>query len=140
MKQDKSETKNFICLQCGNCCRWAGFRYVLKEDKDRWLKEGRKDILKYVGEKTVGDCGEDAYTFTAYPVISDIKKGLDRKPCVFLKKKDKKYECSIHDTKPIVCREYPNDSLCVYHCNGLRKMIDEEQLDARVLIKQLMDL
>jgi len=135
----KKREDGFECLQCGNCCRWAGFDYIEIEDRERWINEGRKDILKYVGNKITKDnSGEDCYVFTAYSYIPDIRQGIDREPCVFLRKNDGgKYECSIHDTKPTACKKFPRIFFYHPYCNGIRKILGEGFIDAKQLIKEL---
>lgn len=130
----------FICQQCGNCCRWMGFDHITVEDRERWIKEGRDDILKYVGNKCKDEEGNDAYTFTAYPIIENIRDAYKRRPCVFLTKDKRKYKCCINDTKPTICKTFPTSMDVAHYCNGLRKMFGEKPVDANELIKILCRL
>jgi len=139
----------FICQQCGNCCRWMGFNHITFEDRARWIKEGREDILKYVGKKCKGENGEDAYTWTAYPIIEKMRDAYKRKPCVFLTKDNGRYKCKIHETKPTVCKTFPaslgsaegtitvdpdETTYVPPYCNGIRKIYGVEMLDADEII------
>lgn len=92
------------CQQCGKCCIEfvSGFS-ATENDIIRWRQEKRDDILEYVyfmdENETYGDLffnprtGEEIYT-----------------RCPFLRKIRNKnqYVCRIHETKPEVCRNYPN--------------------------------
>ncbi len=89
------------CLQCGKCCMQAqNLLYATKEDMERWEKEGRNDILKLArpeykhGEIVVAD------------IWIDPKTGLNFFVCPWLKRKGDKRTCSIHKTKPRICRDY----------------------------------
>jgi Fe-S-cluster containining protein len=65
-----------------------------KEDYDRWVAEGRWDILQWCD-----------------PVLYDLWFGLDgeeKTRCPFVRKDRNKptYHCMIYDTRPQVCRNY----------------------------------
>jgi len=91
----------FECLTCGRCCKrteWItniDLRLVW-EDIERWRKEGRDDILKYV------------YVYEGLGGDFFDKKTFKRfSKCPFLKKEGKIYSCSIHETKPRGCKLFP---------------------------------
>ena len=91
----------FECLRCGRCCKrtkWVtdiDLRLVW-EDIERWRREGRDDILKYV------------YVFEGWGGDFFDKKTFKRfSKCPFLKKEGRLYSCSIHETKPRGCKLFP---------------------------------
>lgn len=95
---------NFECRQCGRCCRQLDYRFELtKSDYQLWQRLGRTDILEWVGAfRRNGRIAAYAIWVTPgtrnyAPVCPWLKNiaGTDR------------WECSIHDVKPEVCREYP---------------------------------
>lgn len=88
------------CTRCGKCCLKKDYMLSLSataKDVVRWRKEGRDDILRYVDHVNMG----------FYDLWFDNGKELDR--CPFLRK-DRgaaSYRCTIHNTRPEVCRSYP---------------------------------
>jgi Fe-S-cluster containining protein len=78
-----------LCASChpDRCC--TRFLWVSREDVERWKAEGRGDILAHIRERVLEGR-------TIFEVISPGKG------CVFLKEG----WCSIHETKPIVCRSF----------------------------------
>jgi Fe-S-cluster containining protein len=78
-----------LCASChpDRCC--TRFLWVSYEDVCRWRSEGREDILAHIRERVFEGR-------TIYEVRSPGKS------CVFLRDG----WCSIHDTKPIVCRDF----------------------------------
>jgi Fe-S-cluster containining protein len=105
-----------VCIQCGWCCRqYRGFHWAKVPDLLRWYAEGRRDILRYVAAGrnpdgkilTAADLGpaglagmEPAKGWT------DPATGRPIGDCPFLRDAgDGRFLCSIHPTKPAVCRE-----------------------------------
>lgn len=83
------------CLSCGICCeQFGGHLHASARDLQRWQEQGREDLLSRVNR--LGWIWVDPET----------KHLLD--PCPFLKTiaPDRKI-CSINDTKPDICRDYP---------------------------------
>lgn len=78
-----------LCASChpDRCC--TRFLWVSLEDVNRWKSEGRADILEHIRERVLEGR-------TIYEVRSPGRS------CVFLRDG----WCSIHDTKPIVCRNF----------------------------------
>lgn len=79
------------CTLCGKCCTNEDFMErigISAPDTDRWKSEGRNDILAKV---------------------SIYSGWVDPGPCPFLADADAKGRriCSIHETRPLTCREYP---------------------------------
>ncbi len=86
---DDSLSIESLCASChpDKCC--TRFLRVPREDMDRWNAEGREDILAHIQERVLE--GRLIYE------VSSPGKG-----CVFLKD----CWCSIHETRPIVCRNF----------------------------------
>lgn len=72
---------------------------IFKEDVERWINESRNDILEKL--KFAGD--------EKQPIIEAWFNPKTRREyiyCPFLKKKGSDWSCSIHKTKPKMCRDY----------------------------------
>jgi len=95
----------FNCKQCGHCClNLNAFATCASEvDVQRWMREGRNDILEWVEPVALGD------VVVAYDIWMDPKTGEDVSCCPWLLKlpNSDKYICRIHDVKPELCRDYP---------------------------------
>lgn len=78
-----------LCAAChpDKCC--TRFLRVAREDVERWKAEGREDILAHIRERVVEG-----------RTIWEVKS--PGKGCYFLQDG----WCSIHETKPIVCRNF----------------------------------
>lgn len=110
--------KDFNCKQCGGCCLRLGFEIQITEnDICRWEKQGREDILDRI----------DIYFFKSL-VVGDAwfhprtTKEVDR--CPWLKRpQNKKYICTIQNTKPEACKEFPKSKGHAeeYNCPGFKK-------------------
>lgn len=85
------------CNGCGKCCTNEYFMGTLtasSEDINRWTREGRDDILRFVksGDLWIDDNGREYFR------------------CPFVRKNRGKstYRCTIYETRPEVCRNYPS--------------------------------
>jgi Flp pilus assembly protein TadD/Fe-S-cluster containining protein len=115
-KQWKIIYDKFSCEMCGRCCK--GTKWALNldtrliwEDVERWRRQKRHDILRYVlvFESLGGD-------------LLDLENKKFLSICPFIEKKaNKKYVCSIHETKPFACKVTPfyfhNQGVCE-NCKG----------------------
>jgi Fe-S-cluster containining protein len=101
------------CTGCGKCCtnaRFMGSLFATGKDVKRWRREGRDDILRYAA--VLGPASNPHADLWIDP-----KTGDSRQRCPFVLKVPgtKRYTCTIHDTRPQVCRNYepwsgdPND-------------------------------
>lgn len=83
------------CLSCGVCCEMYGHTiHACAEDLERWRREGRDDLLARVGPD--GEVGVD-------PATGERPEG-----CLYLVRRGTyAAHCGIHETKPLMCREYP---------------------------------
>ncbi|OIQ63228.1 flagellin N-methylase [mine drainage metagenome] len=92
------------CTRCGKCCTNASYMLTLfatPNDILRWRREGRSDILRYAPVfQEIGSAD----------LWIDPVSGNELSRCPFLKRSrgaGGKYLCSIHETRPDVCRGYP---------------------------------
>jgi Fe-S-cluster containining protein len=145
----------FRCLRCGRCWIEAGpTLHVAQNDVERWKAERRKDILSklwlnqlvcrecdiewppWEGKKCP-ECGKhptDAVYYWLDPrsPMTVFSQLLANPRCPFLRKVRKKdeYLCIIHETKPDICRDFPeleeskvtdNEEECIeWGCKGYR--------------------
>ena len=89
--------KKFNCTQCGACCKQMTI-CITHSDIMRWVEQKRYDILKETVFARGAPQGDGFYF--EHTVIAP------KQPCIFLKDD----LCSIHDTKPVCCKDAP-DSL-----------------------------
>ena len=83
------------CRVCGTCCELFGHAVRASAmDRERWEEEGRADILVWLSEDGV--------------MTVNRVTGRDASPCPFLERSaSDRAICSINDTKPAFCRNYP---------------------------------
>lgn len=129
------EKKNQICQQCGQCCsQCAGTIFACSDDIIRWIQTDRFDILKHFkyvdahkyvwGDKLWSEYHSLPVNILQKEIVScaDLltPSHNEYKVCPFRKKqKDGKYKCSIHATKPDVCKEFtPWESGWAIDCDG----------------------
>ncbi len=96
---DKTKPK-FECQRCGTCCRRFSWLTAYTKDIERWVDEGREDILQYA----------DMYITGAADLWFHPETGEELPRCPFLRKVRNKrvYECGIYDTRPMMCRGFPH--------------------------------
>ena len=85
------------CFMCGECC--INTLMMTKfSDIIRWIFQGRFDILKHASLPNLKGYGY---------LKKEMSNGELSKYCYFaVKRNSNKYFCSIHRTKPIVCKEF----------------------------------
>lgn len=89
--------KEFICQQCGKCCREVTIN-IAASDIRRWLHERRTDILREISfinnypRKGTG----------GFYIAATAK--APKEPCPFLVDN----LCGIHETKPKACEDFPH--------------------------------
>lgn len=88
------------CIGCGNCCRERAISITFS-DILRWSDEKRNDILNEVYYMdNYPSKGQGGFYFEkSIPKKEDMKRH-----CSFLTDENK---CSIHDTKPMSCKDAP---------------------------------
>jgi Fe-S-cluster containining protein len=100
----QSGMDDFVCLQCGRCCRKLTYKDgCTVADYRRWVELGRTDILAWVG--TVKQDGVVAAC--RIWMVPGTNRYADS--CPWLKRGDNptRYICTIHDVRPTICRQYP---------------------------------
>ena len=116
------------CTQCGRCCTNSDFMGSLTasgDDVKRWRREGRDDILSWVqvlaGENNpFGDLWISPRT------------GNEAQRCPFVRKirGQERYTCTIYETRPETCQQYP---MAVDHMKTVRcEMLEPGDTDADV--------
>ncbi len=98
------------CARCGVCCEKMGGAVIVgRADVERWLRERRADILKYVDHALDATGGLARFDPQLW---MDPAEGpgfhLDRCPhlaCTW----DEGFRCRIHDTRPFPCRDFEFD-------------------------------
>ena len=105
----------FECQQCGECCHHMGQVHTILEIR------GEFEFLvnnQYTGEKTVVIVDQDKH-----PLFAD-KSIFQEQPeaCPFLRYKteDRKAYCTVHFTRPEICRDYGCWRLLILNARGSR--------------------
>jgi hypothetical protein len=91
-----SDTSNFKCLRCGDCCKWHGYVRLSEAEADRIAIRLGMDIVDFIGTMTV--ITEDRRSLS-----------LDENPdgtCIFFL--DNPPRCKIYDVRPAQCRNFPH--------------------------------
>ena len=102
------EERKVDCKRCGKCCHADMIAYATEEDISRWRREKRDDILSSLESEEriwVGD----------RILYRDGSGHLER--CSFLRIEEGLATCTIHETRPRICRDYEAGSslLCPLH-------------------------
>jgi Fe-S-cluster containining protein len=105
----------FECQQCGECCHHMGQVHDIKETHNdfKFLVNNQ-----YTNEKTVVIVDQDKHH-----LIADKSIFLELpEACPFLRyyPKDKKAYCTVHLTRPEICRDYGCWRLLILNSRGLR--------------------
>jgi Fe-S-cluster containining protein len=110
MKEGQME---FECRRCGKCCKesWE-ISADFQNDIVRWIREKRFDILghvvlnpKYILEPKRFNCEPQWIIDCGHVLFGDVGN-----KCPFLKEAvgELPASCSIHETRPRVCRRFPH--------------------------------
>jgi len=105
----------FECQQCGECCHHMGQVHTIQEIR------GPSEFLinnQYTGEKTVVIVDQDKRS-----LFADRNIFLEHpEACPFLRyhPKDRKAFCTVHLTRPEICRDYGCWRLLILNYRGLR--------------------
>ncbi|MDI6896720.1 YkgJ family cysteine cluster protein [Methanocella conradii] len=125
----------FRCLRCGECCSVVRYITVCHEDVKRWAFQGRLDILDSLAIderrtpllalkkdeikaakaeawallESLGICSLKVYRLLYVTRLLECAVYVKRSngACVFLEEKGDMAACSVHDTKPLVCKKFP---------------------------------
>lgn len=119
------------CIGCGNCCRERAIDITFS-DILRWKNEKRWDILKevfYIDNYPIK--GQGNFYFE-----KSIKKKEDmQRYCPFLTDENK---CSIHNTKPSVCKDAPFGYTEFKECPVFKK--SSKKVVRKIIKKQIKDM
>jgi Fe-S-cluster containining protein len=116
----ETDMEHFDCIQCGRCCSNLGYPKEIDEsDVARWCRDGRDDILCWVGLKKPGKKGF-SYRIWITPGTNQpaaICPWLEKQPGTH------RYRCRIHEVKPEICRQYPGSRkhAIMTGCRGFEK-------------------
>ncbi|MFZ3077839.1 MAG: YkgJ family cysteine cluster protein [Candidatus Aenigmatarchaeota archaeon] len=99
------------CSRCGECCKSLSEIVIYEEDIGRWKEEGRIDILKHFLLSKTKKPNEYLADF-----VED--NGNETCSCPFLKEKRNIAECSIYNTRPVICRENPEIDVDICNKNA----------------------
>ena len=98
------------CMRCGKCCLTDLIAYVTEEDRNRWTRDGRTDIL-HILEKEHGMWAGDR--------LVSRDDGRLLQGCPFFIWDGALGTCAIYETRPRVCKDYvPGSSEFCPHYNG----------------------
>ncbi len=78
--------------------------YATPSDIQRWVEEGRSDILRYVLVYAYYDVFLGEVVEGGEVWFDEHGNKLEK--CPFIEERDGKIFCKIHETKPEQCREY----------------------------------
>ena len=88
------------CRRCGTCClaNMAAFSGTISDDdRTRWVREGRSDILRTMETEGAVWAGDH---------FVSGRDGNYLHECPFLRRSEEFYICDIYQTRPQVCRDY----------------------------------
>jgi len=111
----KDRTMAFECFQCGECCHHMGQVHTIRETRSDF------EFLvnnQYTGEKTAVVVDADKRNlFTDKSIF-----GGQPEACPFLRldRVDRKAYCTVHHTRPEICRDYGCWRLLILNSRGLR--------------------
>ncbi len=117
---------------CGECCRAPVILITKPSDYRRWARQRRSDILRYASVPPVQGYGD---------LWIDIEGSEGSNYCPFIKKVGNyKYICTIHNTKPKVCKEFRCEWAFLINTTR-RKIEDNLSMIIRAIpnIENLMD-
>ena len=106
------EIKDFVCLQCGNCCRGPGVVRLAPLEASRiaeWLEISVEDFEACYAQR--GPSGE---------IMLQDQPG-PKQECIFLSSDD---TCRIHPAKPKQCLDFPRKWRTrdvMDYCEGMRR-------------------
>jgi Fe-S-cluster containining protein len=129
----------FKCKRCAVYCCKLGGPCLTKEDIEQ-IKSAGYETSEFV---------EDSKRKYGNLFLTSAMKNRKDGSCIFLRTDEKRngYECSIYETRPILCRLFPfeikridNGSflLRILPCNGLNDA-DGELVNKRFVVKHLLE-
>jgi Fe-S-cluster containining protein len=107
------------CQRCGKCCLVNPNVFVTDDDRNRWRSEGRPDILRIL-DKDKATWARD------HMVLS--RDGSYTTYCPFLDREGVLYTCTIYETRPFICCNFPP---------GSTDLCPQPDFDSHPLVEQL---
>lgn len=99
-----TDMNDFVCTQCGRCCLTLNYHEGCSvKDYKRWQDLERTDILDWVG--VVRQHGQ--ITACRIWVTPGTNQFADTCPWLARSPDPQRYVCTIHDVRPVICRQYP---------------------------------
>jgi uncharacterized protein len=105
----------FECQQCGECCHHMGQVHKIQEIR------GEFEFLvnnQYTGEKTAVIVDQDKHHLFGDKSI--FQKQPEACPFLRYQARDRKAYCTVHLTRPEICRDYGCWRLLILNSRGLR--------------------
>jgi Fe-S-cluster containining protein len=105
----------FECQQCGECCHHMGQVHTIQEIR------GEFEFLvnnQYTGEKTVVIVDQDKHHL--FLDTSIFREQPEACPFMRYKTEDRKAYCTVHLTRPEICRDYGCWRLLILNARGSR--------------------
>ncbi len=93
-----------VCIGCGTCCR--NFAYILLSQEDIETLETFTGLRSEEFTENVDKAGEKR--FMSFQENGD---------CIFLKRNDGAYFCSVYEARSVTCRSYPSTDIQRETCN-----------------------
>jgi Fe-S-cluster containining protein len=93
-----------VCIGCGTCCR--NFAYILLSQEDIDTLEKFTGLRSEEFTENVDKDGEKR--FMSFQENGD---------CIFLKRNDGAYFCSVYEARSVTCRSYPSTDIQRETCN-----------------------
>jgi Fe-S-cluster containining protein len=92
------------CIKCGQCCHQLSATFTIEDlNREPRLREVAVPIQKVGNVKLRAYMAEKGMPWA----VNKPSKGA---PCPFLGSDNL---CNIHDTRPQICRDYPQESRCI---------------------------
>jgi Fe-S-cluster containining protein len=105
----------FECSQCGECCSHLGLVHRIKED----LGNGRFLLLnQYTGEVT--DVAIDSDKVALYSDTGTFLREPEACPFFRIRGDDNKGYCTVHRTRPEICRDFSCWRVLILDAEGRR--------------------
>lgn len=99
-----TDNQNPACRMCGSCCGPYFSLYVEEPDEERWVREGRQDLLDRLDWERNRVRWDQTGPY-------DAETGARFERCFFrVDLPDGRVICGIHETKPKICWDYPPGS------------------------------
>jgi Fe-S-cluster containining protein len=130
----------FRCKRCAiHCCKLGG-PCLTKEDMGQ---------IESAGHKTSEFVEDSGRKYGSHSLMTNVMKNREDGSCIFLRTDERRnaYECSIYETRPIICRLFPFEIkrigisyyvLKVLPCSGLNEA-DGELVNRKFIVKRLLE-